>query len=89
MSLKINSMVRFLKENNSTHLEMIHMKGIRDYVGFRSRKVSTSLSQHLQMCLKKMAQNQTLLFWLGSGVDRLWMRSGVRNVRGICCFPNW
>ncbi|MFQ6665224.1 hypothetical protein Gotur_032023 [Gossypium turneri] len=59
--LKINSMVRFLKENNSTHLEMIHMKGIRDYVGFRSQKVATSLSQHLQMCLKKMAQNQTWL----------------------------
>ncbi|MFQ6641970.1 hypothetical protein Gotur_017059 [Gossypium turneri] len=40
---------------------MIHMKETTDYVDFRSRKIATSLSYHLQMCSKKMVQNQTLL----------------------------
>ncbi|MFQ6641975.1 hypothetical protein Gotur_017059 [Gossypium turneri] len=61
MFLKINSMGRFLKANSSTHLEIIHMEETRDYVDFRSQKVATSLSHHLQMCLKKMVQNQTSL----------------------------
>ncbi|KAG4150206.1 hypothetical protein ERO13_D05G381633v2, partial [Gossypium hirsutum] len=36
-------------------------EGNKGLCGFRSRKVATSMSYHLQMCLKKMAQNQTLL----------------------------